>query len=247
MYTNIEFSAKNLSAVILYRPYWFLYSIADDEKKDLDTIIESKSSTASEVAEATATHVLLAFHMLFINILILNLLIAVFNFTINDVQAKSEYLWRYQRYELIREYFEKPFFAFPPLSILGYLGPLLKWILHRRNVLRLFKRQASPKLDTNWTDFESTATYNYVRTFVDRMYCDSSTLKIPKFSETDGLKAEIEILKRQSNMMRIIIDKIYAQSSRMAPSMDWMMNAMDRVKMSAQRPPPLMLTESSDA
>ncbi|CAF1155242.1 unnamed protein product, partial [Rotaria sordida] len=131
-------SAKNLSAAILYRPYWLLYSIADDEKKDLDTIIESKSSTASEVAEATATHVLLAFHMLFINILILNLLIAVFNFTINDVQAKSEYLWRYQRYELIREYFEKPFFAFPPLSILGYLGPLLKWILHRRNVLRLF-------------------------------------------------------------------------------------------------------------
>ena len=41
-------------------------------------IIESETSTAGEVAEATVTHVLLAFHMLFINILILNLLIAVF-------------------------------------------------------------------------------------------------------------------------------------------------------------------------
>ena len=36
------------------------------------------NGTSSLVAEATATHVLLAFHMLFINILILNLLIAVF-------------------------------------------------------------------------------------------------------------------------------------------------------------------------
>jgi len=36
------------------------------------------NGTEPGVAEATATHVLLAFHMLFINILILNLLIAVF-------------------------------------------------------------------------------------------------------------------------------------------------------------------------
>ncbi len=36
------------------------------------------NNTGSIAAEATATNVLLAFHMLFINILLLNLLIAVF-------------------------------------------------------------------------------------------------------------------------------------------------------------------------
>jgi hypothetical protein len=36
------------------------------------------NGTSPGVAEATATHVLLGFHMLFINILLLNLLIAVF-------------------------------------------------------------------------------------------------------------------------------------------------------------------------
>ena len=40
-------------------------------------IIQTGSGSAA--AEATATHVILAFHMLFINILILNLLIAVFS------------------------------------------------------------------------------------------------------------------------------------------------------------------------
>lgn len=32
-----------------------------------------------------------------------------------------------------------------------------------------------------WTDFEKEATYNYTRTFVDRMYRDSSTLVIPTY------------------------------------------------------------------
>jgi membrane-associated protease RseP (regulator of RpoE activity) len=41
-------------------------------------IISSDSNSADQRIEATVTHILLAFHMLFINILILNLLIAVF-------------------------------------------------------------------------------------------------------------------------------------------------------------------------
>ncbi|CAF0936024.1 unnamed protein product, partial [Didymodactylos carnosus] len=44
-------------------------------------IIGSANSSANEIAEATATHVLLAFHMLIINILVSNLLIAVFTST----------------------------------------------------------------------------------------------------------------------------------------------------------------------
>lgn len=57
-----------------------LYSI-DDENQNffcLVEIISSETSSSNQVAEATVTQVLLAFHMLFINILILNLLIAVF-------------------------------------------------------------------------------------------------------------------------------------------------------------------------
>ena len=41
-------------------------------------IIWSDSSTNYQIAEATVHHIVLAFHMIFINILILNLLIAAF-------------------------------------------------------------------------------------------------------------------------------------------------------------------------
>ncbi len=37
MYNDIEFTAQNLSAAILYRPYWFLYSDVDDEKNYFDS------------------------------------------------------------------------------------------------------------------------------------------------------------------------------------------------------------------
>jgi hypothetical protein len=35
MYSTIEFSAKSLSSAILYRPYWFIFGIIDDEKVKL--------------------------------------------------------------------------------------------------------------------------------------------------------------------------------------------------------------------
>jgi hypothetical protein len=34
--------------------------------------------------------------------------------------------WRYQRYDLIHEYFEKPIFAYPPLSLLIYVWLFFK-------------------------------------------------------------------------------------------------------------------------
>jgi hypothetical protein len=35
-FDDLEFTAKNLSYSIFYRPYWFLYSVVDDERGDLN-------------------------------------------------------------------------------------------------------------------------------------------------------------------------------------------------------------------
>ena len=37
MYNKLEFTATNLFVSIFYRPYWFLYSIVEDEKNELDS------------------------------------------------------------------------------------------------------------------------------------------------------------------------------------------------------------------
>ena len=93
LYRQIPFTGQGIFGQIFYQPYWFIYGEISD-KATLDSKYFSRISfflfilniyldmisngTAADVAEATATHVLLAFHMLFINILLLNLLIAVF-------------------------------------------------------------------------------------------------------------------------------------------------------------------------
>ena len=121
-------------------------------------IIESTTNTSGQKAEAIITHILLGFHMLFINILVLNLLIAVFkwvkwkrelsinhlfrqhSFAITDVQDMNEYFWRYQRYELTRGYFEKSKFAFPPVSLLVYILMFIRLLYRRRIIPRVFSK-----------------------------------------------------------------------------------------------------------
>jgi hypothetical protein len=37
MYGQIELTIQSVFTSIFYRPYWFLYSIVDEEKNDLDS------------------------------------------------------------------------------------------------------------------------------------------------------------------------------------------------------------------
>ncbi len=50
-----------------------------------------------------------------------NLLFVEFSHTIDKVQENTEFYWRCQRYAFVREYFESPPFAYPPLILLPHL------------------------------------------------------------------------------------------------------------------------------
>ena len=63
-----------------------------------------------------------------------------YSFVINEIQVMNEYYWRYQRYELIREYFEKPKFAFPPLTLLVYILMLIRLVYRQKMVPRVFSK-----------------------------------------------------------------------------------------------------------
>ncbi|CAF0952112.1 unnamed protein product, partial [Didymodactylos carnosus] len=87
MHGQVEFTLRGIFENILYPPYWFIHGEIDDREK-LDGMINN--GTSKIVAEATVTHVLLALHMLFINILLLNLLIAVFTSTNTRTGTESK-------------------------------------------------------------------------------------------------------------------------------------------------------------
>uniref|UniRef100_A0A8D2QNS6 Transient receptor potential cation channel subfamily M member 2 n=1 Tax=Zosterops lateralis melanops TaxID=1220523 RepID=A0A8D2QNS6_ZOSLA len=71
------------------------------------------------------TVILLCLYLLFTNILLLNLLIAMFNYTFQQVQEHTDQIWKFQRHDLIEEYHGRPP-APPPLILLNHLQ-LLVW------------------------------------------------------------------------------------------------------------------------
>uniref|UniRef100_A0A1A8QB26 Transient receptor potential cation channel, subfamily M, member 2 n=1 Tax=Nothobranchius rachovii TaxID=451742 RepID=A0A1A8QB26_9TELE len=76
------------------------------------------------------TIIMLCVYLLFANILLLNLLIAIFNFTFQEVQDNTDRIWKFQRYELIKEYHSHPA-APPPFIILSHV-----WLFIRAMKLR---------------------------------------------------------------------------------------------------------------
>ncbi|CAB1430717.1 unnamed protein product [Pleuronectes platessa] len=74
------------------------------------------------------TIIMLCIYLLFANILLLNLLIAIFNFTFQQVQDNTDRIWKFQRYELIKEYHSRPA-APPPFIILGHLYLFIRHVV----------------------------------------------------------------------------------------------------------------------
>ncbi|RVE58090.1 hypothetical protein OJAV_G00205850 [Oryzias javanicus] len=73
------------------------------------------------------TIIMLCVYLLFANILLLNLLIAIFNFTFQEVQDNTDRIWKFQRYELIKEYYSRPA-APPPFIIFSHFSLLIRSI-----------------------------------------------------------------------------------------------------------------------
>ena len=60
----------------------------------------------------------------FVNHLLFNFL----SYTFETIQESSDKVWKFQRYDLIREYVDRPTLA-PPLMILSHIFIFIKWIV----------------------------------------------------------------------------------------------------------------------
>ncbi|CAG2199285.1 unnamed protein product [Mytilus edulis] len=98
---------------IIYIPYWQIYgeSMLDsfEENKDAScTKIQSVWENTPSIERCNEYDwilvVITALYMLMSNLLLVNLLIAVFSYRFERVQENSEKLWRYLRYEVIMDY-----------------------------------------------------------------------------------------------------------------------------------------------
>ncbi|CAH1774148.1 unnamed protein product [Owenia fusiformis] len=123
----------NLIVGIMKKPYWqmygelFLEEIEGQEDCTTDFALYS-NGTLPRCPTYLGTQLmpmLLALYMLFTNVLMLNLLIAMFSYTFDKIHESNDAVWKFQRYSLVKEYFDRPPLA-PPLIIFAHLFLLIR-------------------------------------------------------------------------------------------------------------------------
>ncbi|CAF0835257.1 unnamed protein product [Adineta steineri] len=76
------------------------------------------------------------------NVLLLNVLVALFNVTIQNVENQSHQIWRYQRFLLVFEYSDKPPLP-PPFNPIYYLFSSIRYLIRRLKSLRQRRRNVT--------------------------------------------------------------------------------------------------------
>ncbi|XP_052232595.1 transient receptor potential cation channel subfamily M member 3-like [Dreissena polymorpha] len=120
---------------ILRRPYWHLYGeLFLDETEGLMDCTNNATMWTNGTYQRCPSEtgkmivpIMMGVYLLFANILLVNLLIALFSYTFNKIHVMSDSLWCFQRYFLIKEYAIRPLVC-PPLNCLLHMYQLLKRI-----------------------------------------------------------------------------------------------------------------------
>uniref|UniRef100_A0A3Q2ZM73 Ion transport domain-containing protein n=1 Tax=Kryptolebias marmoratus TaxID=37003 RepID=A0A3Q2ZM73_KRYMA len=123
-----------LARNIFYMPYWMIYGEVFADSIDRKTSVHSKTPPCGEnmydedgkklppcIPGAWLTPAIMACYLLVANILLVNLLIAVFKL----VKSISNQVWKFQRYQLIMTFHDRPILP-PPLIIFPHIYIVLK-------------------------------------------------------------------------------------------------------------------------
>ncbi|XP_043959285.1 transient receptor potential cation channel subfamily M member 4-like [Gambusia affinis] len=142
---------------VFYRPYLHIYGQIPVEEVDVKqvwdvectenlTLVEEGAEQCRNPSGNWLVVILLMVYLLVTNILLINLLIAMFSNTFTEVQANSESYWKFQRYNLIVQYHSRPSLA-PPFIILSHINLFIRRKIRKVPSVKVqhFVLQLSPK------------------------------------------------------------------------------------------------------
>ncbi|ELT91987.1 hypothetical protein CAPTEDRAFT_196769 [Capitella teleta] len=125
---------------VIWRPYWqmfgelFLEDATDGMGREsvernctYDVELAEANSDTMQICYNWTAPILLGIYMLITNILLLNLLIAIFSHSFELIESEALTIWRYHLYDLVHEYYYQVWLP-PPLNILCHLINVLCWL-----------------------------------------------------------------------------------------------------------------------
>ncbi|XP_055727936.1 transient receptor potential cation channel subfamily M member 2 isoform X3 [Salvelinus fontinalis] len=174
------------------------------------------------------TIILLCVYLLFANILLLNLLIAIFNYTFQEVQDNTDTIWKFQRYELIKEYHSRPA-APPPLILLSHIFLFVRRRVLQRppNSYRAFKEELPEVEEEELLSWESLMKDNYL---LSRRQQQSQSMEQRTTDTADKVSNMAELLQREEATGSVALVKrltrLEEQVSQSARALQWIMDTL---------------------
>uniref|UniRef100_A0A8C4GV30 Transient receptor potential cation channel, subfamily M, member 3 n=1 Tax=Dicentrarchus labrax TaxID=13489 RepID=A0A8C4GV30_DICLA len=229
-----------LARNIFFMPYWMIYGevFADqiDPPCGQNITTEDGAVVALPPCKTGAWIVpaIMACYLLVANILLVNLLIAVFNNTFFEVKSISNQVWKFQRYQLIMTFHERPVLP-PPLIIFSHITMVLKhlccrWRKHdddeRDYGLKLFITEDELK---KVHDFEEQCIEEYFREKDDRFH-SSNDERIRVTSErVENMAMRLEEVNEREHFMKASLQTVDIRLAQMEELIGRIAVALERV------------------
>ncbi|GCC19199.1 hypothetical protein chiPu_0018262 [Chiloscyllium punctatum] len=193
------------------------------------------------------TTMLLCLYLLFSNILLLNLLIAMFNYTFQVVQDNTDIIWKFQRYPLIEEYYCRPP-APPPFIVFSHIFLLIEHLVQRkpRWKHKKFKKQLDEKEEAELLAWEAIIKENYLMK-QNRREKQSLNQQINYTKEKVDAVAEAIDLNREGSKMEHRISHLEEQMMQTMRALNWIVNTLiEKDFGSRESAPTLVISDNKD-
>ncbi|KAJ8247905.1 hypothetical protein GJAV_G00251900 [Gymnothorax javanicus] len=230
-----------LARNIFYMPYWMIYGevFADsiDPPCGDNMYDEDGKKLPPCIPGAWLTPAIMACYLLVANILLVNLLIAVFNNTFFEVKSISNQVWKFQRYQLIMTFHDRPVLP-PPLIIFSHIYIVLKRICCRcrrqqegdsDDRERGLNLVLNPEELKNLHEFEEQCVEEYFRQKEDEEQ-SSNNERIRVTSErVENMSMRLEEVNEREHTMKASLQTVDLRLAQLEEFLGRMMNAMEKL------------------
>lgn len=205
---------------VFYQPYFMLYGevFADD----IDPPCGEDPTQDPCITGHWITPIAMSMYLLIANILLINLLIAVFNNIFNETNSISHQVWMFQRFTVVMEYQQKPVLP-PPFIALCHFYSLLKYCIRKAKGLQEV-RDNGLKLFLEKDDLEKL--YDFEEECVEGYFQEQNTIlqqsteeRIKNTDErVENMTQKIEDINQKENMQSISVQNMEFRLHKMEES-----------------------------
>ncbi|EHB04963.1 Transient receptor potential cation channel subfamily M member 1 [Heterocephalus glaber] len=230
-----------LARNIFYMPYWMIYGevFADqiDPPCGENLYDEDGKRLPPCIPGAWLTPALMACYLLVANILLVNLLIAVFNNTFFEVKSISNQVWKFQRYQLIMTFHDRPVLP-PPMIILSHIYIIIMRLSSRFRAKRQgdheerdrgLKLFLSEEELQRLHEFEEQCVQEHFRGKEDEQQSSSNERIRVTCERVENMSMRLEEINERENFMKTSLQTVDLRLSQLEELSSRMVNALENL------------------